>query len=568
MDLPRRRFLAKAGVTFASLLSTNALVNAAHAIEITGVSAIEQFIVDRGNFSISGIELRNRAALEAVYKVRNYAPLWTTADHPTYTSVVVAQRLANANYLGLNPSKYYSRLLNQMASDSYQSNLLEFEILMTDSIISYFDDLAHGATEPPSYKAGWRLERAKIDTGEIAKDFFNGQKSLSETIDELHPTHHRFNRLLNALHEHQGIADNGGWPQISGGPSVTYGDRSTRVAELRQRLLASHDLSYNTSTDYDLFDTELSEALIRFQKRHGLEPDGVLGPNTLQTLNIPVEQRIELLNLNLDRWRWLSRDMGYSNITVNTAGYEMDVTLHGGVAMNMNVIVGKPKHATPLFSDTMEHMVFNPSWYVPRSIARKLLRKEANNPGYLVRNNFEARDKSTNTAVAFSQLTPFDKDPEFFSAKYWLRQKPGDDNALGRLKFMFPNKYSIYLHDTNSPELFSESERAFSHGCVRLEQPEELAELILTADGRSYSEIQQYQQVNSTKKVNLKNPLPVHLTYQTAWVSDEGVTNFRDDIYKHDRHALAQLTDNHTMYAQAENNALALTGMTLVSNLY
>ncbi|MEM7258555.1 MAG: L,D-transpeptidase family protein, partial [Pseudomonadota bacterium] len=546
MDLPRRRFLAKAGFTFASILAANTLISAAHAVEIDGISAIEQFIVDRGNFSISGIELRNRAALEKIYQARNYAPLWTTTDHPTYTSVVVAQRLANASLLGLEPSKYYGRLLNQIATESYQSNLLEFEILMTDSIISYFDDLAHGATEPPSEEAGWLLKRARIDTGSIAQGFFNGEKSLSETIDELHPTHHRFNRLLNALHDYHAIADNGGWPKISKGASVTYGDRSPRIAELRQRLLASQDLQYNTSTDYELFDTELSEALIRFQTRHGLESDGVLGPNTLHALNVPVEERIAQLNLNLDRWRWLSRDLGYSNITVNTAGYEMDVTLHGAVAMNMNVIVGKPKHATPLFSDSMEHMVFNPSWYVPRSIARKLLKKEAKKPGYLASNNFEARDKSTNQPVAFSQLTPFDKDPEFFSAKYWLRQKPGDDNALGRLKFMFPNKYSIYLHDTNSPELFAESERAFSHGCVRLEQPEKLAELLLTSDGHSYSDIQHYQQLDTTKKVNLRNQLPVHLTYQTAWISDEGVLNFREDIYKHDRHALAQLDNNHT----------------------
>ncbi len=566
MDLPRRRFLAKAGLTFASLLSANVLISSAHALE--GISAIEHFLSDKNNFAIAGIKLRNRKAIEEIYRVRKFAPLWTTDSHPTYTSVVVAQRLANANLLGLEPSKYYGRLLNQLATENFHNNLLEFELLMTDSLISYFDDIAHGATEPPTSKAGWKLERARLPANEIARGFFNGEKSLSETIDELHPTHYRFNRLLNALRDYQAIEDTGGWSSISNGPSLAIGDRATRVAELRQRLLVSGDLQYNTTLDHELFDNELAQALTDFQTRHGLEPDGVLGPNTRKALNVPVSERIAQLNLNLDRWRWLPREMGFSNITVNTAGYEMDVTLSGQVAMNMNVIVGKPKHATPLFSDTMEHMVFNPSWYVPTSIARKLLRKEARQPGYLIGNNFEVRNKSTNRAVPFNQLTPFDLDPQFFSAKYWLRQRPGDENALGRLKFMFPNKYSIYLHDTNSPELFAESGRAFSHGCVRLEKPEELAELLLTADGHDYSAIKSYQAQQSTKKVNLHNPLPVHLTYQTAWVDDSGKINFREDIYKHDRHALAQLDNNHTRFAQAESNALALTGMTLVSNLY
>ena len=568
MGLTRRSFLTNAGLTVASLLSASVFTSTAKAVEGIASAGLKQFIRDRGNFSIAGIELRNREALERIYAARAYAPLWTASDHPTHTSAVVAQRLANAHLLGLEPSKYYGRLLSRLATEVNQGNLLKFEILMTDSIVSYFDDIAHGSTEPPTPNTGWHLERARLNSTEISDGFYNGEKSLDQTIDDLHPTHPRFNRLLNSLRDYQTIADHGGWPTIGGGPPLSVGDRSWRVANLRQRLLISSDLLYNTTIDHERFDGEVTEALIRFQTRHGLKADALLGPHTLRALNIPVEERIAQLNLNLDRWRWLSRELGDSNITVNTAGYEMDVTINGVVAMNMNVIVGKPEHATPLFSDTMDHMVFNPSWNVPRSIARELVIREAKQPGYLVGNNFEVRDRSSNNLVPFHELTPFDIDPEFFSAKYWLRQLPGNDNALGGLKFMFPNKYSIYLHDTNSPELFAESSRAFSHGCVRLEQPDELAELLLVADGRNYPEIQEYKLGDSTRKVNLNNPLPVHLTYQTAWVSDEGVLNFRDDIYKHDRHALVQQTSNHSRYTQAESMALALTGMTLVSNLF
>ncbi len=567
MDLKRRRFLVSAAATSVSVLAAGTLTTNANASG-NAASAIQQFISDQGNFSISGIQLRNRAALEMLYIERDYQPLWTTDSHPTYTSVVVSERLASANILGLEPSKYYGKLLNQLASNNSQDNSLQFEILMSDSIISYFDDIAHGTTEPPSAAAGWRLERAQINVAEITNGFFNGIKSLSETVNELQPHHHRYNRLLEAMQQYQTIADNGGWMQISNGPSLELGDNNTRVESLRQRLLTSGDLRYNTATDRNHFDTELTEALIRFQNRHGLEPDGVMGPKTRNALNVPVESRLAQLQLNLDRWRWLQRDLGYSNITVNTAGYEMDVTLSGSIAMNMKVIVGKPKHATPLFSDSMEHLVFNPSWYVPSSIARKLMKKEANRPGWLQSNNFEVREKSANRPVPFSQLTPFDKDPEFFSSKYWLRQLPGDDNALGNLKFMFPNKYAIYLHDTNSRELFAESERAFSHGCVRLEQPTELAQMLLSADGHSSAEIDAYQMAASTRKVNFRTPLPVHLTYQTAWVDDTGVTHFREDIYDHDKHAIAQLENNHATYVSAESSAIALTGITLVSNLY
>ncbi len=535
---------------------------------LNGSGSIEAFVRDQGNFSISGIQLRNRAAVERLYAARDYAPLWTTQSSPTYTSVVVSQRLANANMLGLQPSKYYGKLLNQLATNNTHDNPLQYEILLSDSIISYFDDLAHGSTLPPTAKAGWRLEKAQLNVEAITDGFFNGVKSLSETIDDLQPRHQRFAGLLQSLQQYQTLADNGGWLPVSRGPSIELGDNGDRVAQLRRRLLSSGDLQYNTATDQGYFDTELTEALIRFQRRHGLEADGVVGPKTLKALNVPIEERLAQLQLNLDRWRWLQRDLGHSNITVNTAGYEMDVTLGGSVAMNMNVIVGKPKHATPLFSDSMEHLVFNPSWYVPSSIAKKLLKKEAERPGYLQGSNFEVRAKSSNTPVPFNELTPFDKDPEFFSAKYWLRQLPGKENALGGLKFMFPNQYSIYLHDTNSPELFAESERAFSHGCVRLEQPGELARLLLSADGRTQSEIDTYEILNSTKKVNLRTPLPVHLTYQTAWVDDAGVTQFRDDIYDHDKHARAQLSDNQTTYASAEASAIALTGITLVSNLY
>lgn len=530
------------------------------------VTDIGRFLHDYGEFT--GIRLRNREALEKLYGNRDFLPLWTAEGYPTRVSLFVSQRLASANVFGLEPSKYYGRFLYQLAASHGQTNSLLFEILMSDSIISYFNDIAHGSIASPPSATGWRLDRAQINVTNITDGFFNGIKTLSETVNELQPSHHRYNRLLETLRKYRSIADNGGWLQVSNGPSLGLGDNSAHVEALRQRLLTSSDLRDNSATDRNRFDTVLTEALIRFQNRHGLEPDGVLGPKTRNALNIPVEKRLAQLQLNLDRWRWLQRDLGYSNITVNTAGYEMDVMLSGSIAMNMKVVVGKPEHATPLFSDSMEHLVFMPSWYVPSSIARKLLKEEANRPGRLRGDNFDIIEKSTNRPIPFRQLTPLEKDPELFSSKYRLRQLPGDNNALGKLKFMFPNKYAIYLHDTPSKELFAKSARAFSHGCIRLERPAELAQMLLAADGHSSADIDAYQMAASTKKVNFRTPLPVHLTYQTAWVDDSGVTHFREDIYNHDKRAISQLEDNRATYASAESSAIASTGITLASNGY
>lgn len=565
MDINRRSCLINAGLVFV-VLTASVIGSVAHAIP--AASDIKQLLNQGHRLTVTGIELRNTEQLYNTYSSRNFMPLWVRDEFPTHTSIIVAERLAGAHRLGLQPSRYYGRLLRQLSTQSFENQLIEFELLMTDSVISYLYDIAHGTTEPPPPGAGWHLQRARLDVGKVASEFFNGAMSLRDAVESLHPTSDRFYRLLNSLREYLAIAETGGWTVVSDGPQLAYGDRSPRVSELRQRLWVSGDISSGTVQDSELFDSDVLQALIQFQSRHGLETDGVLGPQSLKALNVPVEQRIEQINLNLDRWRWLSRDLGYSNIIVNTAGYDMTVTLNGSVAMNMNVIIGKPRHATPLFSDTMDHLVYNPSWFVPKSITRKLLHTEASNPGYLLRNNFEVRNQSTNLPVPFSDLTPFDKDPEFFTAKYWLRQLPGSDNALGNLKFMFPNKFSIYLHDTNTPELFEMSDRAFSHGCIRLEQPQQLAELLLAAEGKSAAEISHYQALDYSKKVRLSNKLPIHLTYQTAWVSDDGSINFRNDIYKHDNHTLAQLRSNETAYVQAETNALALSDVTLVSNTY
>lgn len=531
-------------------------------------NSIKDFLTGVENRSVAGIGLRNLNALKEIYPARYYAPLWCVDGNSTNTSKQIVKKLLASSQLGLEPSKYFAQLLQFQATNATKNQFLQFELLLTDSLFSFFDDLAHGTILPPAREYGWRMENASIDVNTISKDFFSGNDSFHQSISKLQPDHPRYNQLVNSLHEHLSAEDDGGWPLVPAGNTLQLNDNDPRVAILRERLAASGDMRHGSYSIDHQFDENMSTGLQDFQKRHGLVTDAILGPKTLEQLNIPLSRRIAQIQTNLNRWRWLNRDLGLSNITVNTAGFELDVSINGNIAKTMKVIVGKPENKTPVFSDTMEHLVFNPSWYVPKSIVRELLPKEVLSPGWFTENNFEISHRSSNTLATVSQISVDSLDTEYFVTNYRVRQLPGDSNALGRLKFMFPNPYSVYLHDTNAKALFDHSSRAFSHGCVRLENPESLAELLLLADGKSHSEIDSYFLAETTKKVLLRSPLPVHMTYQTAWVDEQGKTHFRDDIYDFDKHSYRELNGNKALYAALEKEALSSTNMTVASNTY
>jgi L,D-transpeptidase YcbB len=250
-----------------------------------------------------------------------------------------------------------------------------------------------------------------------------------------------------------------------------------------------------------------------FQERNGLDADGAVGPGTLEALNVPAADRVRQIEINLDRWRWLPRDLGERYVMVNIAGFALDVIEAGKPALSMRVVAGKPTNRTPMFTGTMTHLVLNPYWNVPSGILKKeILPHIARDPGYLARQNME--------------MLPGGK----------VRQKPGANNALGKIKFLFPNRFDVYLHDTPSRSLFSRSVRTFSHGCIRVEKPLELAEYLLKEDPAWTPEkIQKALAKGKESWVKIPNPLPVHLAYWTAWVDDAGVTQFRKDVYGRDK---------------------------------
>lgn len=354
-----------------------------------------------------------------------------------------------------------------------------------------------------------------------------------ETLDTESSSYSALKRFLLKYRE---IADRGGWPAVSKGLSLKKGDRSERVIELRRRLIVTKDISGGAATDQNLFNEELHDAVIRFQKKHGLMIDGLVGRETVRTLNVPVEKRISQIEINLERFRALSKGLGERYIAINIADFELKVVEHGHSVMSMKVIVGKQYWNTPLFSSQLTHIVFNPSWYVPSSIAvEEILPKIKKESDYLNKEGFKvfSKDKNNRKEIDAGTVNWDNITAENFN--YRFVQVPGTKNPLGKLKFTFPNEYFVYLHDTPAKALFEKSNRAFSHGCIRIEKPFELAEYLFR-DDPSWSHRKIADMIDREKEVKVKIPTPVtiHLLYLTAWVDEENVLQFRDDIYGKD----------------------------------
>jgi murein L,D-transpeptidase YcbB/YkuD len=343
--------------------------------------------------------------------------------------------------------------------------------------------------------------------------------------------------LQKSLLKYKEIADHEGWPSVSKGASLKKGDMSARVAELKKRLLITGDLISEGTTDENTFDEELHGSVIRFQRRHGLKEDGVAGPETIKNLNIPVEKRIHQIELNMERLKLMPKDMARRYIAVNIAAFELEVVENENTVINMKVIVGKPFWHSPLFNAVMTHLVFNPSWYVPNSIAiKEILPKVKKESDYLVEEGIKVFEKEKGYRNELDAFAINWADITSDNFKYRFVQVPGIRNPLGKLKFVFPNEYNIYLHDTPAKVLFERSSRAFSHGCIRIEKPFELAEYLLR-DDPAWTNEKILAMIDMGKEVKIKIPSPVniHILYLTAWVDKDNILQFREDVYGRDK---------------------------------
>ncbi len=483
-------------------------------------------------------------------------------------------QLACAGADGLDPTAYHlaelTPLLGQttLSAEPILTNpetSRRAELLFTDAFLALGRDLALGRIDPGTLWEKWvpaadrpdplpHLQRTLVNLpGASMVRRAGAEASVAAALAACRPDQPGYQKLRSALKSLVARALMGGWPSVDDGELLRPGDRTERVGQLRTRLASSGDLiplplavaaPWCVTGDTNRFDAFLTCAVRSFQKRHGLRVDGLVGPKTLAALNVSARQRAVQAALNLERRRWLPRDMGQRHILVNIPDFSLSLDLGQGTPpLTMRAIVGRKDRPTPILSGEMKWLVLNPRWTVPQKLARKdLLPRIAADPGYLVESGFRVfhdwRPGAAEIDPAFidwAAVTPQDMTFKF-------QQQPGPRNPLGHVKFLFPNPYSVYIHDTNHRGLFDRERRCFSSGCVRIEKPEALLTALIAEGetGRDSTALAAMAE-GETVSLGLDEPVPVHFVYLTAWVDGKGTLQFRDDCYGYDATLVANV---------------------------
>lgn len=486
----------------------------------------------RGELETGPVTVHDNALLQRFYAARARRPAWSDAAARASLHAAV---LAAADD-GLRPEDYHAQALEAPAGLSPA----QAELVHTDALLRLASDLFHGRLDPIDHVPGIDLQNAELDADPIAwMERAIASRDIGAAVAALAPRTPIYARLKAALAAHRGIARRGGWASVPPGPTLRPGERSDRVPALRARLRASGELADATPADATLFDDALAAAVRLFQVRHQLATDAIVGRQTLAAANVPVAQRIDQIRVNLERARWLLHDLPSTYVLVDIAGFEVRYVRDGIERLRSRATVGRPYRRTPVFRSSIAYLEFNPTWTVPPTIlANDVLPAIRRDPGYLARRNMR---------VLTFQGQPVDPrtiDWNRYRGRnfpWMIRQDPGPDNALGQVKFMFPNAHMVYLHDTPERALFARPERAFSSGCIRVEQAHRLAELLLEAEGRDSAAVQSLFEEARTRRVALANPVPVLLYYWTVTFDGDGSVIFKRDIYDRDPPLLAAL---------------------------
>ncbi len=485
------------------------------------------------------------------YRQRDFRPAWISDKGLKKIGEGLLKAIHEAEREALNPKDYHVQLLDSMLNRFSMDlktkvpvqieHLFNLEILLTDAFLLYGNHLLSGRVNPETIDPEWLTVRPEADMIAILNEALS-LGNIREKLISLLPDLPCYDGLRQELALYKSIALQGGWPIVPSGESMKKGDRGLRIAALSSRLIASGDAKGRSLPLRSVFDDTLELAVKNFQKRHGLEPDGEVGKSTIEALNIPALDYFQRIAVNMERWRWLSRDLGEKYILVNIAAFTLEVVEKGATVLSMPVVVGKNYRRTPVFSARMTYLVLNPYWNVPETIAREdILTAVKKDPGYLLKRNIVVLPNWGDT----TRIDPFEVDWSSFTKEnlpYRFRQAPGSQNALGRIKFMFPNKYDIYIHDTPAKADFQRERRAFSSGCIRVEDPIALAAYLLRGNSR-WTRQTIAAALDSVEDfvIRLPEPIPVHIFYCTAWVDDDGKVNFRYDVYDRDRLVLKAL---------------------------
>jgi murein L,D-transpeptidase YcbB/YkuD len=523
------------------LLSTGVALATEHLISEIIRSKVEQ-IRSTGALQIDGAQIASITVLPELYEKNGFRLLWTNPQNTD--DLFAAIKTIDAD--GLHPEDYHFTEIEKMRAQidpntsSDPALLADYDLLLTDSLIRMGYHLIFGKVDPEDHHPHWNLAveidddrpaiyiQEMLDAGNLAKE-----------IEGLRPQHIIYGKFKSALKKYRAFQINGGWEPVPTGPTLKKGMQDGRVLLMRKRLNITGDLSREAS-DSEIFDDLLEQTVKRFQTRHHLTADGVVGQQTLEALNVPVENRIDQIRINLERSRWVLHAISDQFVIADIAGFEVFVYKDDEIIWTSRVQVGRPYRRTPVFKSDITYLELNPTWTVPPGIlAKDIIPAVKKDPNYLKDRNIRVIER---TGKVINQDTI---DWSKYSGRnfpYQLRQDPGPDNAMGLIKIMFPNKHLVFIHDTPSKSLFERTDRTFSSGCIRTEKPFELAEILLDDPAKWNQEsFKRILDSGRTQTVRLPKPVPVLLFYWTAASEPDGSVRFKKDPYNRDAEVLEGL---------------------------
>jgi len=475
-------------------------------------------------------------AIKDFYAKRDFKPIWFEDGAVAARTKALLEILAKSDEHGISPATYGMPKLAERVAKANAKDREELEIELTLAYLGYAGDVIAGTVSNPRRVGGTFRDTKRPEAKKLLDDLLAAQDA-AKFLDNLPPDTRRYKSMLAALHKYREIEKKGGWARVDVGPTLKIGMRGPRVAQAKKRLLVTGDLAAMEG-EPEVFDGALLLAVKNFQIRHGLAADGNIGAGTVTAMNVSAKDRVEELVINLERRRWLAGYLGDRYIYVNIADHALKIVEKGHTVYTARVVVGRPFHETPSFSSTMQYVELNPYWNVPHSIAtQELLPVIRKVPGYLQSNDYLllTRMGDNNSAIDPGSVDWASYGPGNFP--FQIRQKPGPRNALGVAAFIFPNPHNVFIHDTPIRSIFNLEDRYFSHGCVRVENPVKLAIFLLKGQDNgqwTQDKIMKVVETRENTRVNLKQPIPVHITYLTAWAEQDGTVHFRKDAYKRD----------------------------------
>ena len=515
--------------------------NSNNNIDQIAIKALIDKLENNKTVKIDGEKVTAKSFLANLYKKNNYSLLWTSSKNIKDLIKIID----DSYYEGLNPKDYHIEFIKTRASklsnSSNSQEKAEFDIVLTNAIQTYAAHLIQGKVHPTKLNPSWNYGQRLIpDSAEFLILDHLAKENLIEGVNSIKTDIPMYAKLKQWFVRYDSILKAGGEIKQLEYPekALRIGDTSSVVTSLKMHL---NNYGISVKNTSQIFDEELDLALKEFQQHNGLDADGIAGKKTYDALNLSLQDRMDKIRVNLERCRWLNNEIPSDYLLVNIADFNLYLWRNHKVVYKSRVVVGKEKHATPVFTSNIKYVVFNPTWTIPYSIATKeTLPKLKKDPNYLKKHNMTLLKNGN--VVDPSNFNFNDYSPKRFP--FTVRQEPGSNNALGQVKFIFPNKYSVYLHDTPSKGFFNRSERTFSHGCIRVQNPLLLAEQLLKDKDYDQKKIKEVLDTKKITNVHLSKPLPVMLMYWTCYENE--VNNrlyFFSDVYKRDEKLLNELNE-------------------------